>query len=91
MAQTLLLGQNSCGRMTEEIANFSDADQVYQAYIDGYLSGYNVGREGKVNFVAGSDSISRYKFVLNFCDNNPLDRVVVGINKLILKYNKELW
>lgn len=84
-------GSHSCGQMTEDVAKTIDGKAVYTAYIDGYLSAVNAISLGKENFFEDTDSISRYKFVLKYCEENPLDKVIEGINNLILRYRKTLY
>ena len=85
------IGVVSCGKMTEDIKMYPNyADLLYQNYIDGFLSGYNLGAPGKADFVEGSDFISRYKFVFKYCEDNPLRNVSAGIIKLIKQYNENI-
>ena len=79
-----------CGRMTEEVKETIDGKNTYIGYIDGYLSGFNLLTPGKANFFEGTDPTSRYKFVLKYCEENPLDAVATAIHKLILRYKSPL-
>ncbi len=84
-------GNQSCGQMTEDVVKYSCSKAIYSAYIDGYLSAINLLSLGKANFFEGTDSISRYKFVLKYCQENPLDKVITGIDKLNRQYNKNMY
>ena len=84
-------GVKLCGRMTEEVKATVDGKNTYIGYIDGYLSGFNLLTPGKANFFEGTDVISRYKFVLKYCEENPLDMVATAIHKLILRYKSPLY
>ena len=74
------LGNHSCGQMTEDVKKILDADSLYEEYIDGFLNAVNLYAIGKMNFFEGTDSTSRYKFVLKYCEENPLDRVLCGLS-----------
>lgn len=81
------VGSASCGRITDDVKKIHDADVLYQTYIDGVLTGINMAHIGKADFFNGGDSIARYKFVINYCENNPLDALHMAIQQLALKYN----
>lgn len=85
------LGVSSCGKVTEEIKTYPNKARQYKDYIDGFLSGYNLGRPGKADFAEGLDQISQYKFVLKYCEDNPLSTFSEGISKLLLQYNEALF
>ena len=72
---------NSCGKMTEEIKNNAS---FYEVYFDGYVSAINDTVYGDIDFFKNTDSISRYKFILKYCEDNPLKSVAEGINQMVL-------
>jgi hypothetical protein len=45
----------------------------------------NVTVQGKSNFLEGTDKTSRYMFVLEHCQNNPMDTIFQAINQLYIK------
>lgn len=81
------VANETCGKMTDDVEKHDIAKQAYISYIDGYLSSYNMHVTGSSDFFEGTDSLSRYKFVLKYCENNPLDKVLIGIHQIILKYD----
>jgi hypothetical protein len=85
------LGSGLCGKMTEDVKKTRHGEAAYRAYIDGYLTAVNLFSPGKSDFFEGTDSISRYKFVLKHCEENPLDLVLTAINELVLRYKSTLY
>jgi hypothetical protein len=79
------LGQRACSKMTSDISEYPVSTDVYSAYIDGFATAINVTVQGKSNFLEGTDKTSRYMFVLEHCQNNPLDTLFQAINQLYLK------
>jgi hypothetical protein len=71
--------------MTSDISEYPVSTDVYSAYIDGFATAINVTVQGKSNFLEGTDKTSRYMFVLEHCQNNPLDTLFQAINQLYLK------
>ena len=48
-----------------------------QAWIDGFLSGYNVADDENINFLEPSQStIASYAWIDNYCGPKPLDRLM---------------
>lgn len=88
---TFSYGSKSCGAMTDDVKKTIDGENVYIAYVEGYLTAINVLSLGKANFFDGTESISRFKFVLKYCEDNPLDLVIAAINKLVLRYKESLY
>lgn len=85
------LAGESCAKMVEDVSKYKEAEVGYKMYLDGFATGYNLGRGGKEDFWGKTDNLSRYKFLYKYCENNPLDLVAEAINKIILKYNDSLW
>lgn len=76
-------GSDSCGKMTNDAEFTSDGAAVYSSFIEGYLTAVNLYTPGKLDFFSGTDRISRYKFVLKYCQENPLSTVFAGILKIV--------
>jgi hypothetical protein len=97
-AQTFIgAGTISCGeflrlRSVESSpgSNFRDLASAYQikAWLDGFLSGYNVGATD-VNpstadiLISRPDGAALYAFVDNYCKSTPLDPVVSAASALV--------
>lgn len=79
------LGQRVCSKMTAHVSEYPGASDVYAAYIDGFASAMNVTVQGKANYLEGTDKESRYMFVLQHCENNPVDTLFQAINQLYVK------
>lgn len=79
------LGQRVCSKMTAHVSEYPGASDVYAAYIDGFASAINVTVHGKANYLEGTDKESRYMFVLQHCENNPVDTIFQAINQLYVK------
>ena len=74
--------------MTGNISRLPDtAPVVYQAYFDGFSSGYNLGKQGKSDYFGESKRETRYQYVLEYCESNPQKLIVDGLNQLILRYD----
>jgi hypothetical protein len=61
-----------------------------QAWVDGFLSGYNVADDANVNFLEPSQStIARYAWIDNYCGPKPLDNLVQAVialkNELLVR------
>ena len=49
-----------------------------QSWVDGFLSGYNIGSQG-IDFIQPSnepESVAYYEWIDNYCAKNPLDRLI---------------
>jgi hypothetical protein len=79
-------GNLLCSTMTED-AKDSHAEGYYKEYIDGVSSGVNMAVYGKSYYLNGLDEMAKYKFVLKYCEDNPIDNVITGISKLYEKVN----
>lgn len=79
------LGQRVCSKMVSDVNEYPVSTDVYSAYIDGFASALNVAIQGKANYLEGTDKTSRYMFVLDHCQNNPLDTIFQAINQLYVK------
>ena len=77
--------------MKEDVEGDKRGEDIYTFYIDGYISGYNLAREGKMDFTDETKGISNFKYVLKYCENNPIESVGNAINKLILEFNENLY
>lgn len=54
-----------------------------QAWIDGYLSGYNVGYGGQDFLLSGSSPVAFYAWIDNYCAGHPLDQLVMATTSLV--------
>ncbi len=79
------LGQRVCSKMVSDVNEYPVSTDVYSAYIDGFASALNIAIQGKANYLEGTDKTSRYMFVLDHCQNNPLDTIFQAINQLYVK------
>jgi hypothetical protein len=83
------VGNSTCGKMTDDVVRFDRGQEVYEQYIQGFLTAVNMSLPGSADFFSGSDKIAQYKFVLQYCQANPLDLVVTGVNKLVQRYKRD--
>lgn len=79
-------GNQLCSTMTEDVKNIS-AERYYKEYINGVSSGVNLAVFGKADFLEGIDITAKYKFVLKYCEDNPIDPIILAISKLYEKVN----
>ena len=79
-------GNQLCSTMTEDVKN-SSADGYYKEYINGVGSGVNLAVFGKPDYLEGLDTTAKYKFVLKYCEDNPIDTVIKAISKLYERVN----
>jgi hypothetical protein len=78
-------GLVSCGQWQEHRTTGNKASSYQlQAYVDGFLSGYNLASEGPDFLVGKPDSVSLYIWIDNYCRDKPLDAVVGAL--FALKY-----
>jgi hypothetical protein len=61
-----------------------------QAWVDGFLSGYNLADDENVNFLEPSQStIASYAWIDNYCGPKPLDKLVQAVialkNELLVR------
>jgi hypothetical protein len=80
------LGANTCSTMIDEVARYADGEQVYMAYIEGFLTAVNFQATGEANFFSGTDQRARYRFVLLYCEGHPVDSVPSGVVALVHKF-----
>jgi hypothetical protein len=80
------LGNNTCSTVIDEVARYADGEQVYMAYIEGFLTAVNFQAAGEANFFAGTDQRARYRFVLRYCEDHPVDIVLVGVVAVVHKF-----
>lgn len=57
-----------------------------QAWVDGYLSGYNGGSEGPDFLTPRPAAVAYYAWIDNYCVSNPLDPLL----KAVMELRKEL-
>jgi hypothetical protein len=61
-----------------------------QAWVDGFLSGYNVADDDSVNFLEPSQStVATYAWIDNYCGPKPLDKLMQAVmalkNELVVR------
>lgn len=82
------LGAMSCAQMTEFVRIQGDSmREIFRSYVDGYVSAINFSVVGQYDFFDGTDSLSRFKFVLAHCENNPTDTAGTALLRLLQKYH----
>src|SRR5262245_10988371 len=67
------LGDTRCEQMTEAAQRFRETPLVYESYIDGFITALTISLPTSTNAFAGTDSISRYALVLQYCESHPGD------------------
>ena len=82
-AQTRMVygaGMVSCGEW-QQYRSSGDKPNSYQAqaWIDGFLSGYNSAGEGPDFLTPKPSSIAYYAWVDNYCRERPLDTLALAI------------
>lgn len=78
-------GTSTCGQMTEDLRKNDSYAVVYESFLQGFTTAINMVTPGKVDFFEGTDSISRFKFVVKFCEENPLSPIMNAYNELVKK------
>jgi hypothetical protein len=76
-------GMISCGEWQQyRISN--DRAHVYQAqaWVDGYLSGFNVASSGPPFLTSKPSSVAFYAWLDNYCAQNPLDLLATAAFRL---------
>jgi hypothetical protein len=53
-----------------------------QAWIDGFLAGYNLASQGPDFIAPKPESVAYYAWIDNYCSRNPLNKVVDGAEAL---------
>lgn len=76
-------GDDSCGQLSENIKKGQAWEVMYEAYVQGFVTGINASVPGKDDFFAGTDSASRFKFVTKYCDEHPLERVASALSAMV--------
>jgi hypothetical protein len=78
-------GAGSCGEWTNDMQNFEFVAQSDEAWLAGYLSGYNYNSTDEVDIMKGLDAAARIQWISNYCVNHPLDLIFTAANELILE------
>src|SRR5262249_31200513 len=84
------VGTILCATITENVKRNEMLKYTYMAYIEGFLTAINMMSTGKSDFFEGTNALAHYKFVLQYCKNNPLEKVAAGIETLVLRYKANL-
>lgn len=79
----------SCGQLTEDLKKGEPMETMYKMYLDGFIDSINATIPGNFNFFSGTDRVSRFKFVVKYCEENPLSAMYGGINELVKKITKK--
>jgi hypothetical protein len=76
-------GKVSCAEWVQ-FRTTGDKPNSYQveAWIDGYLSGYNVYDSGADFLLSQPKSIALYAWIDNYCGSKPLDQIVQAASAL---------
>ncbi len=53
-----------------------------EAWVDGFLSGYNMASEGRDVIAPKPESVAYYAWIDNYCQRNPLEKVVKAVFEL---------
>lgn len=72
-------GMISCAEWQKyRVSNIAPARYEAEAWIDGFLSGYNIGsHDDDVDFLADKPkSIALYAWIDNYCGSRPLDQLI---------------
>jgi len=82
-AQTRMIdgaGLVSCGEW-QQYRSSGDKPSSYQAqaWIDGFLSGYNSASDGTDFLIPKPSSIAYYAWVDNYCRDKPLDTLALAV------------
>lgn len=80
------VGTNSCEKMIGDLKNIPHAEKAYMQHIMGFSSGVNVSLIGKADFLENTDPTILYKFVHNYCQNNPKNAIHEAIAEMYIKY-----
>jgi hypothetical protein len=82
-------GTLTCGEWQQfrtQAANEKNLGNAYQlhAWVDGFLSGYNIGGTGGPDFLLGSSNgVAYYSWIDNYCSAKPLDHVGQAVMMLV--------
>jgi hypothetical protein len=73
-------GMVSCGKW-QQYRSSGDKPNSYQAqaWIDGFLSGYNSATDGPDFLTPKPSSIAYYAWVDNYCKEKPLDELALAV------------
>lgn len=76
-------GMTSCGQWQEYRTRENKAMSYHiQAWIAGYLSGYNVAADDPDFLIGKPDPVAMYTWIDNYCRDKPLDFIVQAANML---------
>lgn len=83
--KVFVAGTTSCGQMTDDLKKNEINSVAYENFLQGFVTGINISIPGKANFFEGTDSISRFKFVAKFCEENPLSSTANAYHAMVKK------
>lgn len=79
------IGLRSCGEWTTEHKRGDWEAQVQDAWLGGFLSGYNVYSRQSGNIGEGTDFAGMLQWVGRYCESNPLDTIADAAMKLVIE------
>ena len=82
-------GSGSCGQLIKELKLGQVAETVNEMYVQGFVAGINATIPGKADFFAGTDSASRFRFVVKYCEENPLSSITGALAEMVKKITGE--
>ena len=68
-------GMETCAVWKQSRSGNKVATLLLQAWIDGFLSGYNVGSQATDFIAPKPESVAYYPWIDNYCSQNPLSKV----------------
>ncbi|MGI9536613.1 MAG: hypothetical protein ACR2PB_06055 [Desulfocapsaceae bacterium] len=97
--EVLLPGSVQCSDITTDIEQAEGAEFTYLIYLHGYMTAYNMLREGKKSYFGIIEDqapmsmlkSTQWNFITSYCKENPESALIEAIYKLVLKYNDSLW
>ena len=85
-ADVTVFGNRTCGVWIDERKEARWPSITDVSWLAGYISG--LADYSEKDFLKNTDLASLANWVDNYCNNNPLDTVVVGANKLAIELIK---
>ena len=82
------VGLRSCGKWTTEHKRGDWEALVQDAWIGGFLSGYNVYSRQNGNIAEGTDFAGMLQWVSRYCEANPLDTIADAAMKLVIELDE---
>lgn len=83
-----VMGMPSCGKWVEERAKDSQQSELYKTWIYGYLSG--LANQSRLNFLNSADAATINLWLDRYCNENPLEQLGDGGDKLAKELIKRM-